>query len=377
MESWQEETVFHDGDRFFSRLCNDIACARTSIDLETYIFDRDPLGERILLLLSRAARRGVRVRLMLDGVGCSNWSYADLGPLLESGAQARFFHPLPWQDSRLWRWRFPTLRRIALGLGKLNRRNHRKTCVLDGTIAFLGGMNISGRHTAAQSGSSAWRDTSVRVLGPAVQELSHAFERTWLHSRSLRQRWWRDRRHPAHPVPLQIGFNRRQRRAFYLDLVCRVVAAKTRVWITNPYFVPEVSLLRALRFPAWSGTDVRLLVPRQSDVWGMRWAVKASYFILLNAGVRIFEYDPSILHAKSVIIDDWVKVGSSNLNRRSLLRDLEVDVILSRPESLASMTEQFLADVERSLEIRLSAWNRRSWTNRLLEGLAVLFRRWL
>lgn len=136
-------------------------------------------------------------------------------------------------------------------------------------------------------------------------------------------------------------------------------------------------MVRALRFAAWAGRDVRLLIPRRNDVWGLKWAIRAFYFILLSARVRIYEYSPSILHAKTLLIDDWAIVGSSNLNHRSLFYDLEVNVILTRPESLMSLETQFLRDASVSREIDSRAWANRSWTGRFLERLAMTVRHWI
>ena len=353
MRSWDEEAVFHEGDRFFDQLGRTMSQARQSIDLETYIFDRDRLGREVLGWLEDAARRGVRVRLLLDGFGCSTWNHADTEKLRESGIDTHFFHPLPWQCRSIWR----------IGLGKLNRRNHRKTCVIDGETAFLGGMNVSGRHSTKQAGAAAWRDTSVMVQGRDVRILSQAFEHSWSRARQFSRALG----------AVRINVTRRQRRAANADLTQRVLRARHRVWVTNPYFLPDFSLIRALRFAAWAGTDVRLLFPRKNDVWGMRRLSQAFYFVLLSARVRIFEYQPSVLHAKIVLIDDWVKVGSSNLNGRSLLRDLEADVVLSKAESVRSIENRFLDDLGHSKEVDATRWIRRPWFEKLMR----LFRRWL
>lgn len=368
MNSWSEETVFHDGDRFFEALLQEIGRARANVDLETYIFDRDELGDRVLSALGAAARRGIRVRLLLDGVGSASWTLRDLKKARSQGVDVRVFHPLPWQNPKFEFFRSLAPQRWLLSLGKLNRRNHRKTCIIDDRIAFLGGMNVSARHLNRSPDLPGWRDTSARVLGDDVRLLSQAFEEAWS----------RKSRGSSLSSPLvRLNSNRLQRRGSYAELIQRLLSAQNRVWITNPYFVPEFAVLRALRFSAWTGKDVRILVPRRNDVWGMKWAINAFYFILLSAGVKIHEYSPTILHAKTLLIDDWATVGSSNFNHRSIFHDLEVDAVLALPSSIHSLETQFLIDLSQSHPVDPGSWGKRPWGRRALERLVLVFRRWL
>lgn len=367
-DCWSEEEVFFEGEAFFSRLLDAIARARKTVDLETYIFDRDELGTSVLRALREAASRGVTVRLLLDGFGCAHWSYGDLIPLRRAGIQVRFYHPLPWQRAQ-YRWlNLLTVRRALLGLWRLNRRNHRKTCIIDGESAFAGGMNVSAEHLT-------WRDTSVGIRGKDVQLLTIAFDQAWSHALGfLRPRVGRAMRAST---LVRLNFTQRQRRESYRELLERMVEARARVWVTNPYFIPDLSLIRALRFAAWAGVDVRLLVPQKADVWGIRWAIQAFYRVLLTARVRIYEYRPRVLHAKSVLIDQWALVGSSNLNHRSLLHDLEADIVLKKKPSLEVLEARFLKDLEVSHEIELGKWKRRGLWQRFIEGVAILFKRWI
>lgn len=371
-----QEKVYHEGETFFSDLGQMIAGARYSIDLETYIFDRDPLGNQILALLSSAASRGVRVRILLDGVGCSRWSGQDVLELRRTGIDVRFFHPLPWQHKNFHFWKNWSVRKLMLGFWKLNRRNHRKSCVIDGTVAFLGGMNVSDRHLDRKE-RRAWRDTSVRIRNADLFTLIEAFELAWRHHRSTifprKQAAFLER-----PTSIfRINATRELRRTMNVNFVQKLELARQRVWITNPYFVPDLSILRALRAAASRGVDVRLLVPRRNDVLGMRWAIKSFYYVLLNTGVRIYEYLPSVLHAKITVLDEEAIVGSSNLNQRSWVYDLEVDVELRSLVSVTSLAAQFHRDLEQSREIQWSSWRKRFFGHRLLERLALLFRRWM
>lgn len=373
---WHSEAVYHDGDQFFQRLVQELGSARKRVDMETYIFERGALGLAVLKALEEAAARGARVRLLLDGVGSSPWTKRHFRALARKKVRARAYHPLPWQNPA-YRWlRRPFFRRALLGLWKLNRRNHRKVCLIDGRVAFVGGMNVSEAQLASAAGPSAFRDCSVRVEGEGISRLEQAFEQAWRHSRNL------------DPSPSKSAFlffpavrlnqSRFERRRAYAELLRHILEAEERIWITNPYFVPDISLVRALRFAAWNGVDIRLLFPRDNKVWGLKWAAKAFYLPLLAAGAKIYEYRPSLLHAKSVLIDRWALVGSSNLNHRSLLHDLEADVALDRPESLESLERQFLLDLKFSNQVSIRSRRESGpWAAALLEQAALLFRRWI
>lgn len=373
--AWTSERVFTSGDKLFGALLEAINEAKKSITLETYIFDQDRLGLDILRALKDAAARGVCVRLLLDGFGCSQWSWNELHALSLDGIQARVYHPLPWQNRSVPWARLLRFRRLLLGLWKLNRRNHRKCCIIDDTIAFVGGMNVSSRQVESHAGASALRDTSVRVEGPAVHRLSSAFEQSWKHPRNLRQE--KSKGGKPQDAAVRLNGSMGERRASYLDFLKRVLKARGRVWIANPYFVPDLSLVIALRFAAWNGADVRLLFPRDNNVWGLKWAAKAFYLPLLSASVAIYEYRPSLLHSKVALIDEWALVGSSNLNQRSLLHDLEVDVVLGKVESLRALETGYEQDLLHSDRIRFHRWKRRTFAHRILQRVALVFRRWI
>ncbi len=382
MRYWDDEEVFHDGDAYFSRLLAAVDRAKRSVDWETYIFDRDRQGERILAALARAAARGVRVRLLIDGAGSSGWSYRDLERVRRSGLQVRIYHPLPWQvrpmrlleDLANWK---PWLNR----LGQLNRRNHRKTCIIDSHVAFSGGMNVSEHHLREWRGSAAWRDIAVRVAGESVQALETAFYLAWRESGASRprsaRRWLRRAQSKPIPAGVRLNSNRFHRHQINEERIQRIQKANQRVWITTPYLVPHLRLILALREAAARGVDVRLLTPSRSDVFFMRWINRAFQPVLLHAGVRIHEYRSAFHHGKMTFIDDWGVVGSSNLNHRSLLHDLEVGIVLSKPQTLKDLENRFQEDLQASQEIRkhhLRGWRRGQV---LLGRLLLVFRRWI
>jgi cardiolipin synthase len=330
--------VYNSGDRFFEDVEKALAEAQRTIDIESYIFSLDQAGERVLRALEDAAARGVRVRLAVDGIGSSTWTRALRERAKGAGILFKVYHELPWE-----RWRRGEsvgARRWGLSrvLQRLNTRNHRKVWIIDGMRAFVGSMNVSACHLSTVVGAAAWRDTGVLVEGSDVGVLSESFEEVWGRSwRRLRRRLKRKRVQSSELVRLNV--RHRERQSHYVDLLVRIVRARQRVWITNAYFVPDGSLLRALTIAAQADVDVRIIVPRFSDIVFMPWITSAFQLGLLRAGVQIFEYRSSILHAKTMLVD-----------------------------------EQFLLDCEQSEQVTLENWRRRSLVERLLGRLLLIFR---
>lgn len=364
----------NEGDLFFKSLESAIDAAVASVDLEFYIFAIDTTGQRFFEALERAAARGVLVRLLVDGIGSTAFArnYRQRAKL--AGIKLRVFHELSWE-----RWwprgesvpeRRSTWRRM---FRRLNHRNHRKVVVIDGHTAFVGSFNITKYHLASEMGASAWRDTGVIVEGDGVRDLSATFEDVW-GGRLQRLRRRLRRRKPALSPLVRLNVTGKQRRESYLDLLVRLVGARKRVWITNAYFVPDGSLLRVLSVVAREGVDVRIVVPGFSDVVFIPWVTSAFHFGLLSAGVKIFEYRGSVLHAKTMVIDEWGLVGSSNLNHRSLLHDLEADIVVTDESALNEMSDHFLTDLGRSVEVTLDTWRQRPLVERILGRVLLWFR---
>lgn len=378
---WNKVQVYFSGDDYFASVVRAIDNAQSEVLLESYIFNMDPIGVRVLDALSRARKRGLRVQILVDGVGSFNWA-----PQLEKYCKLhslnfRIFHPIPLRDLTLKNFSWKKIRRYLLLLKKINRRNHRKFILIDRSRCFLGSLNISQVHTREFLSQSAWRDTAVYVEGGSLESLRWAFFHAW-YTAKLRKSFFKGtlsklKSRTSTQSPLRLNTTAYWRFRHLRDLNKRIKSAKDQVWITNAYFVPRRSILKSLRKKAATGVDVALCLPAQSDVWFVRWAAKSLYLRLLKAGVRVFEYQPSMLHAKTMIIDQWATVGSHNLNHRSLLHDLEVEAVVEDTEVLKQLQTQWLHDIGSSREVTLSEMQSMTIWERSLARFTYWFRYWI
>lgn len=377
MESWSQAEIFYNGDDYFHSLLQDIRQARHSVTIESYIFAEDKLTKTILAELKNARERGCTVKLVVDGFG----SYTSI-PFLdrfctENGLELRVFHPLPYP--LLWAHQFVLKysMRGSLLFRRLNRRTHRKITIIDETRAYLGSLNFTQVHCASIVGNEAWRDTGVWVEGEPVKRLVLAFQISYLRTfmKGLLG-WvgrWKLHEDPTREV-LRLNTTQRLRRKLYRDLLRRLSLAQSRIYLTTAYFLPRRSLLRALMKAARRGVDVQLLIPGKSDVPLVKWAAFYIVRFLLQRRIPIFEYQKSILHAKTMIIDDEVFIGSFNLNHRSFIHDLEVEAILNDRASLQSMLQQWQQDIAHSKAVSEKDFATPSWLTRILYKIAFRLR---
>jgi cardiolipin synthase len=324
-----------------------LAGARHSIFFEAYIFADDRLGREFAAVLAAKARSGVRVRVLYDWLGAvGEGTRRVLAPLGEAGAEVRCFNP-PRIDSPLG-WVV---------------RNHRKSLVVDGEVGFVTGLCIAQRWAGDPArGRQPWRDTGVEVRGPAVADLARAFAHTWAEAGGIIT---------SDDLPTAEGL------AHHGDIALRVIAtspstaglyrldhliaalARRTLWLTDAYFVGTAAYVQALRAAAQDGVDVRFLVPGESDVPLVKAIGRAGYRPLLESGVRVWEWNGPMLHAKTAAADGrWARVGSSNLNVASWLGNHELDVAVEDEGFAHEMEDTFLADLENATEIVLSARRR-------------------
>jgi cardiolipin synthase len=356
--------VFFDGRAAFTAMRDAVRAAREEVLLESYIFKDDSTGRSFLEETKAAAQRGVKVRVLADALGSYETSAEFWKEMEGDGIEFFLFHPL---FEHLWYQPF---------------RDHRKILVVDRQVAFTGGMNIgeeygSWRRKRAKPGET-WRDTHVRVQGPAAWEMAVVFSEGWVHAGGGSIE--------IDPLPIEaieapgvrvlVLDSRPKRGQAESAAVMAAVAAAARrsLWITNAYFAPGRRAVEVLGEAAERGVDVRLLLPGKTDVPIARRAGHGYYGALLERGVRIFEYQPAILHAKTLVADGRVSlVGSTNLDFRSFLFNAECDLLMMDAPTGALMEQAFLKDLEQSTEIFLPDWRRRSWVTKAGDRVA----RWL
>jgi len=354
---------------YFDGLVADIDKALHEINLETYIFELDSVGNRVLAALDRAAHRGVRLRLLIDGVGSYHQAGAIARRLDSANCELRVFHPLPW-DFALYRRALQAGRwysQLLYLLASINRRDHRKLCVIDGKSAWLGSFNISDDHFNRRSlqAGDYWHDTGLRVSDSSVKILAANFTRVWqrkTESVGVRSRQF---------LGVEEISRRRQRK---LHIMHVLELAAQRIWITNAYFNPTKRVLKILKRKAKQGVSVKLIVPEHSDIFFFPTLARTFYSDLLQANIRVFEYGESVLHSKTMLIDGQVLVGSTNLNYRSLFHDLELDLLLDDRELLQKLHNRFERDLDSSTEITLRNRGRHPLLLRPLGWLARFLR---
>ncbi|MEX5685073.1 cardiolipin synthase ClsB [Pseudomonas silesiensis] len=321
---WQGNNLvelLENGEAYFPRVFEAMRQAKSEILLETFIVFEDKVGNELQQVLIDAARRGVRVTASLDGFGCGELSSAFLAALSEAGVRIQIFDPAPKRLGIRTNW---------------FRRLHRKIVVVDGTIAFIGGINFSADHLA-DFGPEAKQDYSVEVQGPAVADIHHfALLQSGRPARA--KYWWQRRRQRRqelaftdHDGQVRLVYRDNGEHTTDIEEVYRQVlrSAQRRVVIANAYFFPGYRLLREIRNAARRGVDVRLILQGQPDMMVAKLAARMTYDYLLKSGVQIYEYCERPLHGKVALVDeDWSTVGSSNLDPLSLSMNLEANVLI-------------------------------------------------
>ncbi len=344
-----------DGANAYPAMLEAIGQALRSIVMESYIFRSDATGTRFLDALCERAKAGVQVCILVDGFGSADTPASFWAPLVAAGGRAAVFRPLrflPWNWTR-----------------QLMVRDHRKLLSVDDRVAFVGGINIGNEYAPRSWGGNAWHDAHVCVLGPAARELTKVFNRTW------RSVTGENRSAQLAPAVRAGGLGvqllesrltrRRSMRKAYLQAIHN---AKHTIRITNAYFIPDRLVRRALRGACRRGVDVQLLFAGATDVKVVQYASRALYQKLMRFGVQIYEWTERILHAKTAVIDgSWCTIGSFNLDRRSFLHNLEVNVAFVDDTIGAQIDAQFQVDIARSQRIDPATWHRRSPWQKLIE----------
>lgn len=369
--SGNKARILKDGSEIFPEMLNAIKEAEETIHLETYILRSDRVGWRFAEALAEKAREGVSVKLIYDSLGSLTADRALFRFMEEAGVELFEYHPVaPWK----WGGKFPW---------NLKRRDHRKILVVDGRCGFVGGINIGDEYADLSEGGGGWRDTHLKLEGPAVRKLQQIFLSTWMKNKKRRLK-----SDPAYspdiPSPGRLGVSivasnglrgRNQIKRAYLRAILR---ARKRICITNSYFVPPHWFLAALKKACRRGVEVFILLPKRSDVRIVDYATRALYTRLLKWGVRIFEWEGPVLHAKTAVVDErWSTIGSSNIDQLSFFYNLEVNVVVLGSTFGDKMERMFWDDFKRSREILAAEWTRRNRLQRFLENTFYYLVGWI
>lgn len=354
--------VLNNGDEIFASMFAAMRAASHHIHVMTFIWEDGALSDELLSILISKARQGVEIRVFLDSVGASNAPEDKFTTLEAAGGQVAWF------------------RKFEFGkLTRYHRRNHRRSIVVDGVVAFTGGVSIGDAWMGNAENNQHWRDLMIRVTGQMAVRLQAAFAQMW--TSATGEVLVGDAYYPKvkekgtvpflsvasaptddiHPI----------RALFWLSFM----GAQKRIVIENPYFVPDHHIRQALRLKAKQGVDVRVLVPNENiDVAPVLWSARYYYEEMLQDGVRIYEFQPTMLHGKFLTVDDdWSVVGSANIDVRSKELNEENVLAIKDKELAGELVTAFKRDLRRAKEIKLSAWKKRSWWWRLKSAFAALF----
>jgi cardiolipin synthase A/B len=365
-------TLLQDGPATYRAMFAAIGAARSRIDVESYIIEDGEVGQQFAQLLLERQANGVQVNVMYDSAGTFGTGKAYFDRLTQAGVQVVEFNPVnPLAAKKAW---------------SPNHRDHRKLLIVDGAVAFLGGINISSVYSSGSGfrrgergadPAAGWRDTDIQVEGPVVAQFQKLFDESWGKQQG------KPLPSPApvaalaqgHEIVRAIGSTPDDAFSLvYLTLVSAITNAEKQVYITNAYFVPDPQLVKALLDAAARGVDVRLVLPSRSDSAPAYHAGRSYYTQLLQAGVKIYERRGATLHAKTAIVDGvWSLVGSSNLDWRSALDNDEINAVILGREFGAQMQAAYLKDIEASDAIELGDWERRPVMMKLKEAAARLW----
>lgn len=368
-------TLLVDGPATYAAMFEAVRNAKNHIHLETFIMEDDETGRRFADLLLRKQSEGVQVALIYDSAGSFHTSSSFFKRLRDGGIRVVEFNPVnPLKARRGW---------------GLTHRDHRKVLIVDGKVVVTGGVNISQVYKKGFSGGEGgekgaipWRDTDIRIEGPAVGEFQKVFLETWHRQKGPKlpeDDFYPELKEAGHDLVQVINSTPGQmNRITFIMYVSAIVFAENSIHLTNSYFIPDKQTLKAITDAAARGVDVKIIVPKMTDIPTALYAGRYYYSDLLKAGVKLYGLRKSMLHAKTGVIDGaWSTVGSTNMDFWSSLNNDEVNAVILSRTFAVEMEKMFARDLEESDPIRLEEWEKRPLYPRLREWLSHLISRWL
>jgi cardiolipin synthase len=341
-------SVLTNGAQFYPAMRDAIRAAQQSVNLEAYIMQPGEVANMLIDAMTERASAGVEVRIVLDAIGSARMGGASARRLRDAGCRLEFYQPIRWYR-----------------LHRLNNRTHRELLVVDGRVAFTGGAGVADWWLIPGKHSTAWRDTMTRIEGPIVPALQGVFAENWLECCGeilTDPRHWPQPGERGEVVAMVVKSSPSDRAtASRVVFQMLIEGAVSRIDISTPYFLPDRSLRRSLVRAARRGVRVRVIVPgTASDQRLVRLASRRMYRELLEGGVRIFEYRPTMTHVKALLVDDeWAIVGTTNVDNRSFEHNDEVNVAFRETGVTARLTQDFESDLAASEEVTLASWHAR------------------
>ena len=369
-----------DGPTTYDSMFAAIESAKDHINMETFIIEDDEIGQHFAQLLISKQKSGVQVNLLYDSVGSISTPKEFFSKLKDSGINVLEYNPInPLNTRKDW---------------QLNQRDHRKLLIVDGLVAFVGGINISSVYSSGSFGKGIgkkiktanviqpWRDTHLRIDGPVVADFQKMFIDSWNHQKGeclTSKNYFPILKNQGNEMVRAIGSTPEEPYSqIYVTLLSAINSAETQVLLTNAYFVPDEKLLSALKEAVARGVEVKLLLPEKTDSAMVFYASRSYYDELLSAKVQIYERQGALLHAKTALIDGvWSTVGSTNLDWRSFTNNQAINAVVLGQVFGAQMHTMFDQDLQLSKSITLDAWRMRSITSRIKERAARLWARLL
>lgn len=357
--------VLANGETYYPAELKAISEARHSIHLEAYIFYKDEIGQQFVTALAERARAGVQVRMVVDAIGSLTTTKEFFKPITDAGGQVHWYHPVRWYN-----W------------DRANNRTHRELIVIDGQRAFVGGAGIGDHWLRDKKEMPRWRDTMVYVEGPSVGALQGTFTENWLEASGeviADPAYFPiiegQGESPAMVVNSSASAGGSTRARFLFQTL--LVSAKQSIYMSTPYFLPDVDAREALIQAAKRGVQVKIITPgRKSDHAVTRSSSRRLYGDLLQNNVEIYEYQPTMIHAKILIVDGkWSVVGSTNMDNRSFELNDEVNLAAFDGEMSRQLTEQFMQDLKSSRRVTYEEWKNRPFWERFAESFGRLIER--
>ena len=355
-------TLLNNGDEFYPAMLEEIARAETSITIEAYIYWEGEIGRQFAQALADRARAGVKVKILLDAIGSNSIGEDILSILKSGGCQIAWYNPIKWYS-----------------IGRFNNRTHRKSLIVDGRVGFTGGAGIADQWRGQAQDVNHWRDVQIRIEGPAVTGLQTGFSQNWLertHELVSGPEYYppAEMRGPHVALTLMsspVTGASTVRIMYYLSIIC----ARRTLWIANPYFVPDAPAIDTLIEARKRGVDVKIMVSgNHNDNWLSRHNSVRLYGRLLHAGIKIYEFERTLLHQKTMMVDGvWGTVGTTNFDSRSFAHNEESNICFHDAALVEEMQDTFTDDLRFCTRVNVETWRKRGLFARAQEFVAAFF----